>query len=129
VSEELIFASEEEAVQHLADLTGKEIKIAAENDKQYVEIIFLQQQDSFDDFTDQETKETGVDAFFNASEDEMMDYLMQWEHGDNGETRKEKPWGSSDSHFEKKFGDDVYIMSYNSGLGYAGLVRVENAEE
>jgi len=30
MSKELIFASEEEAVQHLADITGKEVKIASE---------------------------------------------------------------------------------------------------
>jgi len=54
---------------------------------------------------------------------------MQWENGDRGEVRDDLGAGSSDSKFEKKFGDDTYIMTYNSGLGYAGLTRVEDKIE
>jgi len=122
--EELKFSSEDEAIQHLANLTGKRIKIAEES-KNYVEIVFLQNSQDFDDFTDKETGESGIDAFFDASEDDMIDYLMKWEYGDRGTVRKENPGGTSDNTFEKKFGNDTYMMNYNRGLGYAGLTRIE----
>jgi len=53
MSEDLIFASEKEAMQHLADVTGKQIIVAAEDDsKEYIDVVMLQRSDSFDDFTD-----------------------------------------------------------------------------
>ena len=129
MSEDLIFASENEAIQHLADVTGKQIIVATEDDnKEYAQIVFMQNSQDFDEFTDKSTGEKGVDAFFGASEKDMMDFLMQWEQGDRGEVSKTEPWGTNDKKFEKKVGDDTYIMSYNSGMEYASLVRVEEAE-
>ena len=129
MSKELIFASENEAIQHLANITGKQIVIATEDDKkEYIEIISLQKPDSFDTFTDKSTGEKGVDAFFDASEEDMMEYLMQWEYGERGEVSDKEPWGTSDKKFEKKEGDVTYVMNYNRGLEYAGLTRVENVE-
>jgi len=58
----------------------------------------------------------------------MMEYLMQWEHGDRGEVSDKEPWGTNDKRFEKKEGDVTYVMAYNSGLEYASLVRVEEVE-
>jgi len=129
MSEDLIFASETEAMQHLADVTGKQIIVAAEDDnKEYIDVVMLQRSDSFDDFTDKESGKKGIDAFFNASEEDMMEYLMQWEYGERGEVSDKEPWGTSDKKFEKKEGDVTYVMNYNSGLEYAGLTRVEKVE-
>lgn len=89
--------------------------------KKYVSIVFFDNSLDFEDFENQNGK--GIDAFFNTwtRDEEMFSFLMQWETGDNyGIEYDENPAGESDQIFQK----NGYIMSYNSGLRYAGLVRV-----
>lgn len=89
--------------------------------KKYASIIFIDNSQDFDDFENQYG--IGIDAFFGSgtTDEERYNYLMQWETGDNyGIEFDENPAGKSDQIFQNK----GYIMSYNRGLGYAGLVRV-----
>ena len=53
---------------------------------------------------------------------EMVDYLAQWDYGD-GEEQAAPSAGTADQTVEK----DGYALSFNFGLGYAGLDRI-NAE-
>jgi len=126
--EKLKFASENEALQYLADIVGKKIKVAIEKKgKGYMEIISFQYPMAFDEFTDKSTGKKGIDAFFRASKDDMMDYLVEWEFGDNmGKISKEKPQGPS---FEKKFGSDIYIMTFNRSMEYATLTKEIEVEK
>jgi len=41
MSKEIVFASQEEALQHLADLTGKRIKIAIDNEEEFDRLNYL----------------------------------------------------------------------------------------
>lgn len=81
----------------------------------YAEIVFLQNSQDFNGFRGSGGR--GVDGFFDSDESEMMDYLMQWDDGEYHEVNSRKPWGTRDDTYKR----GKYIMSYNSGLGYAGL--------
>lgn len=76
----------------------------------YQDIIFLQGSHAdealslMDDF--------GIETAFK--------HLLQWDNGEAGELRDEPPHGSSDRTFE---GSNGYIMSWNKGLNYIGLIK------
>jgi len=91
--------------------------------KEYARIVFLQNSQDFDGFRGKKGDEA-QDAFFKASEPEMLKYLMQWDMGNSTETSPTPAHGTSDKVYRK--GD--YIMSYNSGLGYAGLEKIEDVK-
>ena len=50
--------------------------------------------------------------------DEAMDYLKQWHYPGEHDGSNELGHGSMDKTYEK----DGYIMSWNSSIGYIGLV-------
>jgi hypothetical protein len=84
---------------------------------EYCDIVFLDKTQDFEDFSGSGGK--GREGFFDSGDKEMFDFLMQWEDMNYSDCRKTKPWGAKDKIYKK--GD--YIMSYNSSLGYAGLVK------
>lgn len=98
-------------------------KIVKAGKKEYVSIVFLQNSQDFDNFKGKKGPEA-QSAFFEASDEEKLKYLQQWDYGDSGETCPKPSHGSSDRIYKK--GD--YIMSYNPGLGYAGLEREVEAD-
>lgn len=101
----------------------------AEEHKRYYDIIFLQNTQDFDDFSGSGGE--GVEGFFNSTEDEMFDYLMQWytPESESSSFYDAPPWGDSDISYEKELGNEKFIMSYNPNLGYAGLVKVETVSD
>lgn len=91
-------------------------------ESKYREIVFLQNSQDFDDFSGSGGK--GSEGFFDSDEDEMIDFLLQWDYGDNGEESTNPPWGTSDTTYKKRIGSKLYILTYNFKHGYAGLVEV-----
>lgn len=88
--------------------------------KQYASVIFIQDYNLVG-----QDRDLFVAMLDNRQETELFEYLLQWEHGDNcGETSINKPWGSSDNRVNFKDGNTDYVLTYNPGLGYAGLTRI-----
>ena len=52
-------------------------------------------------------------------EKEALDFLLQWYHPGEHDTRENPPHGRGDS----VFGHDGFIMSWNRSIPYVGLVR------
>lgn len=89
--------------------------------KLYHDIVFINEYD------DETIKDFLNDNTRNLKESDVVEYLAQWDYGSEMEhsPRNEPPYGTSDTVF--KYGE--YILSYNSGLGYAGLTRIEERQE
>lgn len=91
-------------------------KTMNETARKYYEIVFLQG----------EHAEEPLKILDDKGEDAAVKYLAQWDYGAEMEhTPEEQPWGADDETFEK----DDYVMSWNSRLGYIGLVRKVKEEE
>jgi hypothetical protein len=91
-------------------------KTMNETAQKYYEIVFLQG----------ENAEEPLKILDDKGEDAAIKYLEQWDYGSEMEhTPEEQPWGDGDETFEK----DDYVMSWNSRLGYIGLVRKVKEEE
>lgn len=79
----------------------------------YEDIIFLHQ--------DSEEAYEAFAILEDRGEHETMEFLKQWDYGECPvEERPDAPWGKYDKNYQE--GD--YIMSYNMGLGYIGLIKV-----
>lgn len=52
-----------------------------------------------------------------------LDYLLQWEYGEPGETTDYEPWGCADEIIRTRRGNVNYVISYNVGLSYIALTR------
>jgi len=88
--------------------------------KEYGTVVFMQNSQDFDDFKGSGGR--GQEGFFDSSEKEMAKFLSQWDMGYQDEVDSRKPWGSSDTVRKITIpGAGKYILTYNSGLGYAGL--------
>ncbi len=110
----------------LSEMKRKNLTVEAEKIEQivgdkkeyYQDIVFFQSTDDFDDF------EGGSDVFFDADENEQLDYLLQWDTGE-GKIIND----ISDYPIEIKRNNQTYYLSLNSRLGYAGLVRLIPEDE
>jgi hypothetical protein len=78
----------------------------------YVHIVFLQGDEAVE----------ALELLDRAHEEQVIEYLRQWETGDEGGGELRPPWGTADSYYE----DGPYIVSYNRPLGYIGLCRTEH---
>jgi hypothetical protein len=79
----------------------------------YEDIIFLHQ--------DSEESHEALAILEDCGEHETMEFLKQWDYGDCPvEERPDAPRGTDDTNYQE--GD--YIMSYNTRLGYIGLIKV-----
>ena len=76
----------------------------------YFNIVFLQ--------NDYETKEL-FKILNEKGECSVIEYLSQWDYSDIQIGSFDKPWGTSDTIYEK----GSYVLSYNEPLGYIGLTR------
>lgn len=77
----------------------------------YQDIIFLQGSEADEALALMD--EYGIETTFK--------HLLEYDYGDvYGELRVEPPYGSNDYTFE---GSDGYIMSWNKGLNYIGLIK------
>jgi hypothetical protein len=84
--------------------------------QKYYEIVFMQGEEADEPLKILEDK----------GEAKVIDYLSDWDYGAEMEhTKIEAPWGPDDDTFEK----DDYILSYNTKLGYIGLVRKAKPDE
>lgn len=98
--------------RHRADLSAHN----RESTMRYRDIVFMQ------DSEGREVCDT-IELFGTTA---AYEHLLQWEHGDNdGELRETPPWGSRDN--VETFGE--YVMAWNHGLGYVGLVRLEHDDD
>lgn len=79
---------------------------------EYADIVFMQGDDADEAIAYAEDSEDFGSA--------LMGYLSQWDYGDVGEVRNELPHGARDDVYEA----DDYVVSWNRGRGYCGLVRV-----
>jgi hypothetical protein len=78
--------------------------------RKYYEIIFLQGEEA----------DEPLKILKDKGEEEALEFLKQWDYGKEMEhSPMEAPWGADDDNFES----DEYVMSWNSRLGYIGLVR------
>lgn len=84
----------------------------------YREVIFLQDPAEFDKWY----------VEFDEDSSQGFDYLLQWEHGDDGVIRKEPPWGTADDVEYFQDGDNDYAISYNWHLSYVGLTQIIREE-
>lgn len=81
-----------------------------ETAQKYYEIVFLQGEEA----------DEPLKILHDKGEEDALKYLEQWDYGKEMEhSPMEQPWGADDDNFET----DEYVMSWNSGLGYIGLVR------
>jgi hypothetical protein len=98
----------------LATWASRNLVVAAKN---YVSVTFLQNESDFNDFSGSGGR--GQAGFFDSSEKEMLKYLQQWDYGDNyGDVADPMMQKGSNDYTYKK---GPYVMTYNPGLGYAGL--------
>ena len=82
----------------------------------YLEIVFIQNEEA----------ETPLKILEEQGENAAMNYLRQWDYGDdNGEIYDRNPGGSGDSVYRK----GNYVMTYNTSLGYIGLCKIIDEEE
>jgi len=92
--------------------------------KKYANIIFIQNSQDFDSYTDS-SGNSGVDAFFNASDKEKFDYLAQWDEGEYHDISDIEPVAliiNSEIHAD-------YILTYDYNLQYAGLTKIIYCDE
>jgi hypothetical protein len=91
--------------------------VMSETAQKYYEIVFLQGEEAVEPLKILDDK----------GEEEAIKYLEQWDYGKEMEhSPMEQPWGAEDDTFD----NGEYVMSWNSGLGYIGLVRkVKEPEE
>jgi len=86
---------------------------------QYANIIFLQNEDDFSDFMGEDG--TGYNGFFNASTQEQIAYLAQWDYADSPFSDI-APYGSADHVIRHAIDNQyVYALVVNRAIGYAGL--------
>jgi hypothetical protein len=76
--------------------------------ERYEDVVFLQGDEA----------EEALNILDNDGKEAALNYLAQWHSPGHGMGRNELPHGNSDETFEK----DGYHMSWNSSLGYIGLV-------
>jgi hypothetical protein len=76
----------------------------------YYNIVFLQ--------NDYETEEP-FEILNEKGEDAAIEYLSRWDYCGMQIGSFDKPWGNSDTVYEK----GSYVLSYNEPLGYIGLTR------
>ena len=87
---------------------------------QYANIIFLQNEDAFSDFSGKDG--TGYNGFFAASTREQIAYLAQWGYGDSP-FNDDAPYGSADHVIRHAIDNQyVYALTVNRSMGYAGLM-------
>lgn len=99
----------------LATWASRNLKVQAA--KNYASVVFLQNDHDFNDFSGSGGR--GQEGFFDSSEKEMLKYLQQWDYGDNyGDIVDPMMQKGSNDYTYKK---GPYVMTYNPGLGYAGL--------
>ena len=96
------------------------------SDKVYTNIIFIH------DYENTEVKRLLnslylIDSGIEDTEEKLINYLSQWDYGDSADISSAPPWGSSDTLYSMDRGssEDVYMLSYNLGLGYASLTIVQ----
>ncbi len=58
--------------------------------------------------------------------DDLFEYLLQWEYGENGTESTEEPWGFMDDTSDHYDGDLHYVVSWNWNLAYVSLTEVLN---
>jgi hypothetical protein len=90
----------------------------------YMDIVFLQGDDGRE-VADRLFNVEGVVAHGITAESarEAVEYLSQWDYGDNdGELREEPPAGTEDAIVYADGGE--YVLTANLGLGYVGLSRI-----
>lgn len=87
---------------------GKEEVQESTDFDRYEEVVFMQGEEA----------EKPLDILSQHGEEAAMKYLMQWHEPGNHMGRDDLGHGSQDYTFEK----DGYIMSYNTALGYIGLI-------
>lgn len=99
----------------LATWASRNLKVQAA--KNYVEVVFLQRDHDFDSFSGSGGR--GQQGFFDSDEKEMLKFLQEWDYGDNyGDVIDPMQMKGRDDYVYKK---GPYIMTYNPGLGHAGL--------
>lgn len=83
--------------------------------KQYATITFVQE----------EQANEAYEIYKNKSLVDVVDYLSQWDYGDERlDWRDLPPWGSQDRIFRM----GPYVLSYDPGLPYFGLTLVREVE-
>jgi hypothetical protein len=74
-----------------------------------VRIIFLQGDNANE----------ALDTLNEQGKDAALDFLSQWDYGEETEVFTELAAGSTDRIYEK----NDYVLTYNNSLGYIGLER------
>ena len=79
--------------------------------KKYIRIIFLENDNARE----------ALNILENSGKIAAIDFLAQWDYGDRAEIYDKPSHGTNDRVLEH----NEYLLSYNLGLGYIGLERVE----
>lgn len=88
----------------------------------YSHIVFMQD-DEGSEVVDRLTRCTdGFTVYGPTAETiaEAIEYLSQWDYGDDYDVRDEPSAGTSDDTVR----EGEYLLTWNTGLGYVGLERV-----
>lgn len=86
----------------------------------YVDIVFMQGDEGCE-VVDRLCRVEGVVAHgaTDATIADAIEYLSQWDYGDDDNVRADLGAGSRDEIVER----DGYVLTWNLGLGYVGLSR------
>lgn len=100
-----------------ADIDPKDYALDKANPKWvYHEIVFMQGEDATEPLR----------LLDDEGADEAIKYLAQWDYGGENEhsPKTERPWGDADRVYHTPAPDgQTYFLTWNTGLGYIGLVR------
>lgn len=119
------YDTKEEAEERLQEVeyfkSEGNLKKAQYDNGKYMEIVFIQNPSEWEEC--EEVLET-------QGKKGLLEYLSQWDMGTGFEEYDELPFGTSDTIvFGEEYGMPGYIMGYNTGMGYCGLVREIEGEE
>ena len=90
----------------------------------FANIVFMQNAEGRE-IVDQIERVDGAVAYGPTDETvaDAIVYLSQWDQGDGHELRDEIGAGSRDQVTERDVDGTSYIVTWNLGLGYVGLMR------
>lgn len=75
-------------------------------------------------FLDGDNSDEAFKILDAVGEDDLFEYLLQWEYGETGEVYSDIPWGTYDVTNFHYDGDLEYCVAYNWNLSYVSLTEV-----
>lgn len=75
-------------------------------------------------FLDEDNSDEPFKILNDLGEDDLFEYLLQWEYGEEIPLENDIPWGTYDVTYFSNDGDIEYCVAYNWNLAYVSLTEV-----